>query len=133
LRRPDESRVAPADLAGNARVVVLRGLRRAPPQLLRAVEQKAVAEEEDRRRLGRRKHAAQRALEQQPEDAGRDRADDEQPAELRVHIAGFDAAIAERAPESLEDPPPVPPEEAEEHERRREMRRDEKRDEELSF
>ena len=75
--------------------------------------------------------AAQLVLEQQPENAGRDRADDEQPAELRVGVVGRDPAIAQRPSEPPEDPHPVAPEEEEQHDRRRKMRRDEEREEEL--
>ena len=38
-------------------------------------------------------------LEQQPEDPGRDRADDEQPPELRVRVVLADAAVAQAAAE----------------------------------
>jgi len=43
-------------------------------------------------------------LEQQTEDPGRDRSDDEQPAELRVGVVLGDPAIAERAADPAQDP-----------------------------
>jgi hypothetical protein len=112
-------------------VVVVVGLRRAPPQKLGAVEQEAVQRQEDRGRLRRGEHAAQLVLEGEAEDPGRDRPDDEQPAELRVGVARVDAAVAERAPDALDDPHPVVPEEAEQDERRREMGRNEEGEEVL--
>src|SRR5207247_7873103 len=75
--------------------------------------------------------AAQLVLEREPEDPCGNRADDEQPAELGVGIAGVDAAVAQRTADALEDPHPVAPEEAEQDERGREMRRDEEGEEVL--
>ena len=85
----DREAPAPGDLPGDARVVVgcLR-LRRAAPQALGAVEHDAVEDQEERRRLRRCEHVAQRVLEQEAEHARRDRADDEQPAEPRVGVVG---------------------------------------------
>ena len=62
--------------------------RRAPAQPLGAEQQEAVDEQEDRGRRRRGEYAAQRALEREPEDAGGNRADDEQPAEPRVGVVG---------------------------------------------
>src|SRR5439155_13287118 len=67
-------------------------------------------------------------LEREPEDPGRNRADDEEPRELRIGVA--DLAVAQAPPQTLHDPHPVAPEETEQDERRREMRRNEERDEE---
>ncbi len=61
---------------------------------------------------GRREDLPQRVLQQQPEDARRDRAHDQEPAELRVDVVGGDLAPCERAPETAHDAHPVAPEEA---------------------
>ena len=85
----------------------------------------------DVRRERRREDRAQLVLEQEAEDPGGDRADDEQPGELRVGVVLTDLAITKRATDALEDAGPIVPEEAEEHDRGREVRRDEERQEVL--
>jgi len=75
---------------------------RAPAQQLGGIEEHAVRDRERGSRLRRRESLAQRVLEQEADDPGRDRADDERPAELRIHVAGGDAAVAERAPDPFE-------------------------------
>ena len=107
------------------------GLGRAPPQRLGAEEDHAVEREEDARVLRRGEELPQPVLQQQAEDPGRDRGDDDQPAELRIGVVGADLAVAERASDPFDDPHPVAPEEPEEHERRREMGRDEEAQEVL--
>jgi hypothetical protein len=67
----------------------------------------------------------QRVLEEEPEDPGRNRADDEEPAELRVGVVLGDPAVAERPAEAAQDPDPVAPEEPEQDDRGREVRGDE--------
>ena len=128
---PIAERLAPADALGDARsgspgVVALR---RAAAQPLGAVEQHAVEHQEDRRRRGRRRTPCAAGARAQPEDPGRDRADDEQPAELRVGVVGRDLAVAQRAAEAAHDPHPVAPEEAEQDERGREVGRDQEGEE----
>src|SRR5262249_7192927 len=95
---------------------------------LGAEENQAVEREEDARVLRRGEELPEGVLQRQAEQPGRDRPDDEQPAEPRVEV-GADVAVAERTAEPLDDPHPVPPEEADENERRREMRRDEEAEE----
>src|SRR5581483_12516624 len=112
----DGERLPPADRARDPRVVVLLRSRRAPPQRLGAEEEQAVEREEDARVLRRGEELAEVVLQRQSEDPGRDRADDEQPAELRVAV-GADLTVAQRTAEPLDDPDPVAPEEAEQHER----------------
>ena len=85
--------------------LALAALRGAAAQPLGAEQQQAVDEQEDRRRVGGGEHLAQRVLEQQAEDAGRNRPDDEQPAEPGVRIG--DLTVAQRAAEAPEDPDPV--------------------------
>ncbi len=85
--------------------------------LSKASSRTPLTSEEDRRRLGRGEERAQRVLERQPEDAGGNRADHQQPAEPGVGVALGDAAAAQRAPEPAEDPLPVLEEEEEEDER----------------
>jgi hypothetical protein len=99
--------------------------RAAPAPALEDEQQDAVGGQEDRGGRRRREQAAQRVLEQQPEDAGRDRADDEQPAQPGVAVAGGDLAVAQRAPQPGEDPPPLGEEHREEHHGGGEVRRDE--------
>jgi hypothetical protein len=70
-------------------------------------------------------------LEQQPDDAHRDRARDQQPAQARVDVIGADLAHAQRAPQTLDDPHPVLEEDAQQHDRRGEVGCDQKRQEEL--
>ena len=119
------------ELARDPRVVVGVGLRRAAAQPLGAEEQQAVQGDEQRGRARRGEHAPKLVLEQEPEDPGRDRPDDEQPAELRVGVVGGDPPVTQRAPEALHDPHPVVPEEPEQDERGREVRGDEERQEVL--
>src|SRR5438270_11715698 len=129
LRRADEEGAAPADLARDPRVVVARGLRRPATQELRAVEQEAVQDQEEGGRARGGEDMPELVLEQEAEDPGRDRPDDEQPAQLRVHVVGSDLALAEAAAEAAHDPHPVAPEEAEQDDRRREVGRDEEGEE----
>src|SRR5262245_13828259 len=70
-------------------------------------------------------------LEEQAENACRDRSDDEQPAELRVPVVGCNPPVSEAAPHAAKDAHPVAPEEDKEHDRGREVRRDEEGDEVL--
>jgi hypothetical protein len=58
-----------------------------------------------------------------------DRADDEEPSELRVGVARGDSAVAEASPDPLHDPHPVAPEEPQQNESRGEVSRDEEGDE----
>ena len=97
---------------------VVAGLRRAAAEALEEQQQDAVEGEEDRRRLGRGEEVAQLVLERQAEDPGRDRADDDHPAEPGVGVAGPIGAPAQRAAEPAEDPLPVVEEEEEEDDRR---------------
>ena len=125
-------RLPPAGALGDVAVAVgvAVGLARcAPPQPLGAVEHDAVQDQEERRRLGRREHRLQLVLQQQPEDAGRDRADDDQPAQPAVGVLGRDLALGERPPHARDDAHPVAPEEPEQHDRRRQVRRHEEGDE----
>ena len=78
----------------------------------------------------RGEQVAQRVLEQQAEQAGRHRADHEQPAEPGVGVVA-DLAVAQRAAEAREDPHPVAPEEAEQHERRGQVGGDQEGEEEV--
>ncbi len=119
------------DLLRDAHVVVGIGLGRATAEHFGAVEQQPIQSEKDRRRLRRGEDAAQLVLEQQAEDAGGDRADDEQPAELRVGVIRIDAAVPKRAADSFQDPCPVAPEEGEQHERGRKVGRNQEREEVL--
>ena len=73
----------------------------------------------------------ERVLEEQTQDARRNRPDNEQPPELGVRVGRVDPAVAQAAPEALHDPHPVTPEEAEEDERRGQVGRDKERDEVL--
>ena len=73
----------------------------------------------------------ERVLEQQPDDAGRDRAHHEQPAQPRVGVVRRDLAQPQRAEDAAHDPHPVVPEEAEQHERGGEVRCDQEREEEV--
>src|SRR5581483_7431166 len=131
LHRPDAERLLPAEPPRDPCVrIALLGLGRAPPQPFRAVEHQPVQDQEDGRRLPRRERVPERVLEQEAEDSRRDRADDEEPRELRVGVVVGDLAVADAAAEAAEDPHPVVPEEAEEDERRRQVRRDEERQEE---
>src|SRR5262249_24888530 len=92
----------------------------------------AVQHQEERGRLGRREHAAELVLEQQAENAGRNRPDHEQPAQLRVRVLLRDLAVSKAAAEPLHDPHPVAPKEAEQHESRGEVRADQEDDEEVA-
>src|SRR5579862_205654 len=129
LRRPDERRVAPADRPRDARVVVRVRDRSAAAEDLGTEQDEAVAREEDGCVLRRAEERAELVLQRDSEDARRNRADDEQPTELRVGVTGRDLPVAQRAPEALEDADPVAPEEAQEDERRRQMGGDEERQE----
>ena len=73
----------------------------------------------------------ERVLEQKAENPRGDRADDEQPAELRVGVVRADPAVAQAPPEPFQDPHPVAPEEEEQDDRSRQMSRDEEGDEVL--
>ncbi len=68
-------------------------------------------------------------LEQQSQDPCGDRADHEQPAELRVCVVRADPAVAEATGEAFHDSHPISPEEREEDDRRREVGGDEEADE----
>ena len=68
-------------------------------------------------------------LEQQAEEAGRNRPRHEQPAELRIGVVGADATVTETSPHPPEDPHPVLEEEEEQHDRRRQVSGDEEGDE----
>ena len=74
---------------------------------------------------GRGEERAQRVLEQQAEDAGRDGADDQQPAQARVGVVGARSrgrAASASSPATIRTP--VVAEEPEQHERGGEVRRD---------
>ena len=83
---PTKNATTPGNGASDARVVVHLGDGCAPAQQLGAVEQHAVERQEDRSRGGRGEDLAQRVLQRQAENAGGDRADDQQPAELGVGV-----------------------------------------------
>src|SRR5947208_3249166 len=70
-------------------------------------------------------------LENEPDQAGRDRAHHQDPAEPSVGISWVDLALSERSHHSPDDPHPVLEEEAEEDHRRREVRRHQECQEEL--
>src|SRR5262245_37826815 len=70
-------------------------------------------------------------FQEEAENARRDRADNEEPAELCVVVIWCDAAIAQAAAHPPEDPHPVMEEEAKQHDGRGEVRRDEEGDEVL--
>ena len=127
---PTPSGVAPGHAAGDALVALafLWG-RRPAPQPLGAVEHEAVEDQEERGRAGGREEVAQRVLEQQAEEPGRDGADDEQPAQPGVAVVA-DLAVAQRAPETAQDARPVAPEEGQQDEGRGQMGGHEERDEE---
>ena len=75
------------------------------------------------------KTLAQSVLEKQAEDAGGDRADDEQPAELRVRVVRSDPAVAKAPADPPQDPHPVSPEEDEQDDCGRQVRGHEEGDE----
>src|SRR5919197_1308932 len=101
----------------------------AAAQELGGEQDEAVRGEEDRGGLGIPEQRAQRMLEQQAEQPGGDRADDEQPREPRVGVAGRDLPVAQAAPKAAEDAPPLRQEEEEEHQRSREVRGDQEGEE----
>ena len=111
------SRAIRSSLSGD----VLAERRRAAAQPLEGEQEHAVEGQEGGGRGSRGEERAQGVLEQQPEDAGRDGADHEQPAQARVDIVGRDLAVAQRAQQARRDPPPVVEEDPEEHDRGRQV------------
>ena len=106
--------------AGDPRIGValaVAGFGAPAAQPLEGEQQDAVEDQEEGRGLGRGEEGAQRVLEGEAEDAGRDRPDHQQPAEPRVVVALADATVADRAAEALEDPHPVGEEVEEEDDR----------------
>ena len=89
----------------------------------------AIERERDGDDRSRRKDGFEGVLEEETQDAGRDGADDQQPAELGVGVVGADLALRQRARRGRRRSSPVAPEEAEQDERRRQMRQHEERQE----
>src|SRR6266550_7275659 len=125
----DDEGLRERHLPSDSLVIVLVRLRRSPAESLRAEEKDPVEHQEERRGLWRCEQSAKGMLEEEAENSRRDRADDEEPAELRIPVLGVDTAVAQAAPEPAQDPHPVAPEEAEQNDRGRQMSRDEEGDE----
>ena len=89
----------------------------------------AIERERDGDDQSRRKDGFEGVLEEETQHAGRDGADDQQPAELGVGVVGADLALCQRAGEAAGDLQPVAPKEAEQDERRRQVRQHEERQE----
>jgi hypothetical protein len=89
---------------------------RGPPA--EALEQEEKDPVEDQERGGRGGRGEQRpkgVLEQEPQGARRDGADDEQPAEAGVGVSGSDLPVTQRPSQAAEDPRPVVTEDQQEH------------------
>ena len=95
-------------------------------QIFAGEKDPAVHRQEDGRRLRFGEQRAERVFERQPDNARRDRGDDDEPCHPLVD--GFQPAVADRADESADDPHPVAPEKQQQGERGRDVQPDDERE-----